>query len=156
MSCMYLNKSHYQFVADALYSCCVVTQQQGSFCDARKQLEQFQGGAMGQTALEREIVSFVRALQDCNARAYADRYNEPVDVPEYIKTAGDRAMHEPVDVITARLLKALECVKYQCSDVKDWQCHDLNRVLGRIIDDCRRHLINKLQAYKEAPWAIDY
>lgn len=146
MSCMYLSKNHYQFIADSLYRIGSEFRGSARFLDVRNWL--------GDTAKEREekILYFVSTLQGWNHRAYFERYpNQEDDAgPELVTTIN------PVggNVDVCQLLKALECADYQCADAAEYPGSSTESKLERIAEDCRRHIVEDVQAYKDAKWGI--
>lgn len=148
MSCMYLSKRHYQFIADSLYRLCTEFQSRPEFHTTRKYF--------GETCGERSdsILRFVNNLQWQNRAAYLSRYPEltrddsaPILVKE-CKALGS-------DTNAAALLKALECADYQCIDWDGYPATDECKMLRAIVQDCLRHIAYEHEGYKAAPWSIE-
>lgn len=85
------------------------------------------------------------ALAAANRAAYKDRYGEEGDTkPAYIPR--DVRRMSPVQV-----LKACNCLDYQCSDWTLWE-HSISR---RALDIIKDLAVSRLPGYDEADWALD-
>lgn len=80
-----------------------------------------------------------------NCAAYRERYGETVG-ESYRFTRRDVRGLSPVGVI-----KACDCLVYQCSDWSAWRDSDTARALDRI----REHAIGHLPGYQQAAWTLD-
>ena len=84
-------------------------------------------------------------LHAANSAAYRERYGEAVGEGYVFKRRGTGFM-TPVQVI-----KACDCLEYQCSDWSAWRDSDTARALDRI----REHAIGHLPGYQDAAWTLD-
>ena len=80
-----------------------------------------------------------------NCTAYRERYGETV-FDNYILTRRDALVLSPVGVI-----KACDCLAYQCSDWSGWS----ESVAARALDRIREHAIRHLPGYQDAAWTLD-
>ena len=112
------------------------------------------------------------AASDCNAAAYAHRYNEPVDVhpleakhgtfesfeawfrawcePQIIRMTGPRPRSE------VALCKLLECMNYQiaCAPVGS-EARVIGEELHRLAAEIALAVVARSEAYQAAPWGDD-
>ena len=85
-----------------------------------------------------------RKLFLANALAYRERYGEAVPLKyKFTRVTTDL---EPVAV-----LKACDCLEYQCSDWSDWSASVQDRALARIRD----RAIICLPGYRSAAWTLE-
>lgn len=82
-------------------------------------------------------------LKEANLLALRDRYGDPVE-----KIA--KPQPKKVDVSPVALLKAVQCLDYQCCDWQGWGKSLAKKYLGMI----ERAAIMELPGYEEAAWAI--
>ena len=84
-------------------------------------------------------------LAEANRAAYRSRYGEQPEPAAPYQSQDVRGL-SPVQVI-----KACDCLEYQCSDWSEWQGSTAERALARI----RQHAICALPGYDEAAWALE-
>lgn len=89
-------------------------------------------------------VGLAAALHDANCTAYRCRYGEAVG-EEY------RFTRRAVTLSPVQVIKACDCLEYQCSDWPDWSESVAARALARVRD----HAISMLPGYEEARWTLD-
>lgn len=147
MSCIYLGKGHYQFVADSLYR---ITVQFRSLMPFRETRQKF--GNWDALENEGRICDWVNRLQHWNAQAWIERY------PGQEADNGIQAVKQtrPLggDLNGAQFLKSLECIGYQCSDASEWLNSEYHTDLRMVISEAKDYLIDSLPEYKAAKWAI--
>ena len=91
-----------------------------------------------------------RRLAACLARAnriaYRARYGEQCEEPEPYR-------HRDAQRLSfAQVVKACDCLDYQCSDWSEWEGSTAQRALTRI----REHAVRlALPGYDEAAWSLD-
>jgi len=85
-------------------------------------------------------------LHRANCAAYRERYGENVG-EEY------RYTHRPeaAALSTAQVLKACDCLDYQCSDWTDYP----GSLAQRAVDQIRRTAIYALPGYRAAAWTLE-
>ena len=85
-------------------------------------------------------------LARANRAAYRARYGDPCEEPEPYQ-------HRDASRLSfAQVVKACDCLDYQCSDWSEWQGSTAQRALARI----REHAIRLgLPGYDEAAWSLD-
>lgn len=79
-----------------------------------------------------------------NCTAYRQRYGEAVG-EDY------RFTRRAVTLSPVQVIKACDCLAYQCGDWPDWSDSPAARALDRI----REHAINLLPGYEDARWTLD-
>jgi hypothetical protein len=139
MSCIYLDEAHYQYIANELVRLgaspahYLLTDKR--FWDAEYTLLR------------------VNDWQAWNRTAYRERYADKVS---------DVASNEPImecnpigAVDLAQLLKALECIRYQCIDAKDFHGSDGEKILSELIRSVTSQIIALIPEYKNAKWTIE-
>ena len=62
-------------------------------------------------------------------------------------------MRRKTDIVL--LIKALQCVDYQCSDADEWEASEDKAFLDLIQQEASDYLISELPEYKSAPWGIE-
>ena len=102
-----------------------------------------------------------KALADLNARAYAGRYKEPVDLgafvydpaaPEYLHPIQHDAEHIPIFTPEHyQLLKSLDCYLYQTNEDATRQT-DLYKGLQEIRQSLAAAIITNRPEYRAATW----
>lgn len=148
MSCMMLEKEHYQFIANSLYRIGVQFDRHMPFSATRSHF----GDHLARNK-EKKILEFVRLLQDWNLEAYNERYPQYADdgyVPEYVSFIAPLGG----DLASCQFLKACECVRYQCSDAGEWHYSPEYVVLVNMIEEAKDYIIDELSSYKAAKWAL--
>lgn len=83
-------------------------------------------------------------LVDANERSVSTRYDDEITSHEYKYRQFDRVL-SPVEVI-----KACDCLAYQCCEFSDWK----NTKAFRILNAIRESAINTLPEYKTSTWSI--
>lgn len=148
MSCMELTKNHYQFVADQLYKVCLEFNRRIEFHTTRKAFP-----FVDCEDLERSVILYVRKLQSWNVIAHDERYpdtQDPAYKPDHVKKVGTF-----IELNVYQLLKALECIDYQCIDSEDYDKSEECKLLRTICNDCRYWALHEVPQYNDAKWAID-
>jgi len=85
-----------------------------------------------------------QVLVDANVESVNYRYNE--------KDAADPYHFCRVRTLSpVEMLKALDCLEYQCCEPNDWK----DSIAKKYIDQLRGWTIQALPGYDAAPWAID-
>lgn len=85
-------------------------------------------------------------LAEANRAAYREWYGEQPEPAEPYK-APDASALSPVQVV-----KACDCLEYQCSDWSGWDGSPAQRALARIRDHAVRMA---LPGYESADWVLD-
>jgi hypothetical protein len=152
MSCMYLSKDHYQFIADSLYRITVQFQDRIEFHETRRRL--FDG--LNSAERETKILAYVNRLRTWNLQAYSERYPGEVEKGE----TADRVKRIGIvggngNVRVEQLLKALQCLHYQCIDARKFEDSEEAKDLEVIMREARDCIIDSLPAYRDAHWSID-
>lgn len=83
-----------------------------------------------------------RLLKQANLDSLAARYGDPREVAEPRR---GRLAVPPLEVV-----KAIECLEYQCNEVEGWEQTDAARTL----DSIRRAAVRAIDGYDDAPWCI--
>ena len=152
MSCIYLDKEHYEYIADSLFR--IGAQFNGSmhFSRTRKEL----GDLSSHDTAQREwlVLQPVQELQSMNLMAYDERYPAQKD-PDFRIDFVKKVAPLGGDLEPCRFLKALQCVRYQCVNSSHFKGSKLAGILDMIIEETRDHIINELPEYKSAKWSID-
>ena len=86
-----------------------------------------------------------REFHRANISAYQQRYGERCE-EDYKFTRREGLGLTPVQVI-----KACDCLAYQCSDASDWA----GSVAAWALDRIREHAIRHLPGYQDAAWTLD-
>ena len=147
MSCIYLDKNHYQFVADQLNQACRKFNRLMPFYSTKKEFD-----AHTCDESEHKILLFIKMLQTWNATAYCERYPKELadqDPIDFVKKINCLEKFEPY-----QFLKALECIDYQCSDSEKYSESNTRKILKTIIDDCKNYIIGESNEYQSAKWGI--
>ena len=85
-------------------------------------------------------------LARANRAAYRARYGDPCEEPEPYRPRD--AQH----LSLAQVVKACDCLDYQCSDWSEWEDSTAQRALARI----REHAVRlALPGYDDAAWSLD-
>ena len=84
-------------------------------------------------------------LAEANRAAYRERYGEQPEPAVPYQAPEARALS------AVQVVKACDCLEYQCSDWSEWEGSTAQRALARI----RQHAICALPGYDEAAWALD-
>ena len=85
------------------------------------------------------------ALAEANRAAYRERYGEQCeDAARYVA-------RRAVDISPVQIIKACDCLDYQCCDWSGWEASTAKQLLDRI----RQHAVGLLPGYDEAAWALD-
>lgn len=87
-----------------------------------------------------------------NQKAWDTRYPADVDPDDSFNQVNET---QPTNCNIPQLLKALECIDYQCSDADEWEASEHKQFLDLICNDCRDYLISELPEYKAAKWGIE-
>lgn len=90
-------------------------------------------------------ITLAAELYCANCAAYRERYGETVK-SNYMLTRRDVRGLTPEQII-----KACNCLDYQCADWSDWAGSVGDRALTRIRD----HAITRLPGYQAAAWQLD-
>lgn len=146
---MYLNKSHYQFVADQLNQVCRKFNRLVPFRGTKKE---FDANTCDES--EKLIITFIKKLQSWNAVAWRERYPRELadqDPMDYV-TKINQILWDDLNI--NQLLKALECIDYQCTDSKKYCESEIRGILKMIIDDCKNYLIEESPEYISAKWGL--
>ncbi len=86
-----------------------------------------------------------KMLHQANTAAVRARYGEE-DFPEYVFSFRDA---RPVSLV--QIIKACDCLEYQCSDGPDWTNSRAARALAAIRDQA----IRLFPGYESAAWVLD-
>ena len=146
MSCMELTQKHYQFIADQLMAIDVKFNCQMPFRATRQKLGERWSDA------ELKIISFITNLQIWNQKAWDTRHPNQADLDDSFDQVNET---QPTSCNIPQLLKALECIDYQCTDADEWEASEHKQFLDLICADCRDYLISELPEYKAAQWGIE-
>lgn len=149
MSAFNCSKEHYQFIADQLaaamhhdryrYNFAPLGHKGADLYDADKR------------TIEMAANILVADLQNMNAAAVAGRYNEKRAKHEIVmaRQVIGRANFNPV-----KLIKALECTMYQCSEQPVYGSPSYNaweQTIGNIARSC----IAQTKEYEAQPWEVN-
>lgn len=151
MSCIYLNKSHYQFVADSI-ACAILkySNKEGVFHTK----SEFRATADTIKESEDLILIYIKKLQNWNAVAWCTRYPQELadqDPMDYVREIKQIAWSD-LDIF--QLLKALECIDYQCIDSDKYSSSLERKILKEIIEDCKDAIIKPSLDYQSAKWGL--
>jgi hypothetical protein len=148
---MELSKAHYQFIANQLDRIQWDSNKLLNFYESRRLLD-FE--AYESKENEFKIVSFINKLQSWNDHAWHTRY------PHRSEDAGhDYDLVLRVNEVTPslephQLLKALECVEYQCCDSDQYMKSKEREIVQTLIRDCLDHIVHQSAEYEAAVWGI--
>ena len=93
-----------------------------------------------------DVPGLIKRLHSWNHIAYATRYNEEADIPEFTPRA------ESPKLTPVELVKRLQSINYQCSDSNEYeQCNDKTTVKNTITKLCA-HIVSELAEYEKAAW----
>lgn len=86
-------------------------------------------------------------LYAANVAAVKHRYGDSDDAGEHMFLHRDETQHlQPVQII-----KACDCLEYQCCDAPDWAASPAARAL----DVIRTEAVHHLPGYSDAAWCLD-
>jgi len=154
MSCIMLDRAHFVMLGCALETRLPRTEQTLAECIGGENFHP-EDGNDERTLAERIIARWYRA----NVEAYGARYDGRHGSPDAFDSAIYREMRPRMELETlkgrVRVVKALESLKYQCSEDVPGEGHE--RVLesiGRAIEIQSRAIISGLPEYESAQWCV--
>lgn len=98
--------------------------------------------------IERKIREFVTACYTLNVASVNDRYDSdyPLEPLSFTRASGVPKWSDE------QLFKHLECLSYQCADVKNAEQHETYQKLEKLIGHVARAIVGGSDRYEEAQW----
>lgn len=101
--------------------------------------------------LKYRVESIIKHLHESVYKSYRDRYQK--DRIEYVPLETSKRWYAPEEISLERTLKRLECIRYQCLDMPDWDNASVRYEIDALIDAFTRRLLNSIPEYRNAEWA---
>ncbi len=132
MSAFMCSDKHFQYIADGLYT---------------------YAQSIGNELNDKEYVQdLVNSFQVINIKALRERYKKPESMYSFSNRVAKPSLSDYID--RYQLLKALKCLKYQCSEGDIPETEEY-KSLSNYIDIITDNIISESDKYQRAEWEIN-